>query len=147
MPHRRDDWQGRIKAVEREHRAMQIAADSLLVLVERKPNALNQTMRPDLRNAAEHLEGTYIIRLFAEFETAVRLFWHSFRNTNPPTETLINRVATHRNLPDDWRQNAHAVREYRNLLVHERDEDLAPIPIAHARGHLCRFVSFLPQSW
>ena len=39
-----------------------------------------------------------------------------------------------RGIPDEEKNNAHAVREYRNSLVHEReDEEIEPIPIAVAR--------------
>jgi hypothetical protein len=95
------------------------------------------------------LEGTYIIRLFAEFETGLRLFWPTARGTDPPARTrdLIDGVAATRRVPNGERLNAHAVREYRNFLVHERDEEVVPISIVEARGYLCRFFAFLPPTW
>ena len=98
---------------------------------------------------AERLDGTYIIRLFAEFETGLRLFWPTAKGTDPPSRTrdLLDGVAAYRRIPHDELKNAHAVREYRNLLVHERDEAMEPIPIADARHQLIKFFSFLPPNW
>ena len=97
--------------------------------------------------ASVRLEGTYVIRLFAEFETGLRLFWATIRETEPPTQHLLDGIAARRAIPPERLANAHAVREYRNSLVHERDEEVAPISIAEAQGYLCRFFAFLPPTW
>jgi hypothetical protein len=39
------------------------------------------------------------------------------------------------------------VRNYRNSLVHEREEKTDPVPMVTARGYLCRFFSFLRPEW
>ncbi len=102
----------------------------------------------DLTRASGALEKTYLIRMFAEFETGLRLFWATLRDTNPRTVDLLNGIAGQRGISDEDRANAHAVREYRNSLVHEReDEDVEPILIGMARGRLCTFFSFLPLEW
>jgi hypothetical protein len=87
--------------------------------------------------------------LFAEFETGLRLFWPSARANEPPgrTRDLMDGVAATRRIPDDELRNAHAVRGYRNTLVHEREEDIDPISIAEARKHLCKFLSFLTPTF
>lgn len=149
MP-RRDDWQSRIKAVEREYFSVRIAMDWLLETARRDPGVLRDRVDPrDVNRASEELEGTYLIRMFAEFETGLRLYWETSWGTHPPTQDLLDGMAARRNIPDDpHRKEAHAVRRYRNSLVHEReDEDVEPIPISTARGHLCRFFSFLPFQW
>jgi len=56
-------------------------------------------------------------------------------------------VAANRRIPGTELANAHVVREYRNALVHERNEPVAPIPIATARSHLCKFFARLPPEW
>jgi hypothetical protein len=101
----------------------------------------------DIVNASGRLQGTHLIRLFAEFETGLRLFWATIRDTEPPTQHLLDGIAARRGIPPDRLASAHAVREYRNALVHERDEAMAPISIAEARGSLCRFFAFLPPIW
>jgi hypothetical protein len=85
--------------------------------------------------------------LFAEFETGLRVFWKTIRDTEPSTQDLLNGIAARRGIPHDRNANAHAVREYRNTLVHERDEEVVSISIAEARGVLCRFFAFLPPTW
>ncbi len=149
MP-RRDDWQSRIKAVEREFLAIRLATDRLLEAARRDPTTLlNQVEFRDLTRASAALEGSYLIRMFAEFETELRLCWGTIRDTHPPMRDLLDGLAAIRGIPDDpHKKDTHAVRIYRNNLVHEReDEDLEPFPLSVARGHLCRFFSFLPSQW
>ncbi len=150
MAHDRFDWLRRIKAVEREHAAARLAIDRLLSQAREDPAHLrgDVTLR-DLATASGRLDGTYVIRLFAEFETGLRLFWLSARRTEPPSRArdLLDGVAATRRIPHGQLEDTHAVREYRNSLLHERDEEAEPIPIAVARGNLCRYFSFLPLSW
>jgi len=76
MPHQRFDWHERIKAVEREYSSAQSAIIKLSAADARDPSVLGDDLRPRyLRSAGENLEGTYLIRMFAEFETGVRSFW------------------------------------------------------------------------
>src|SRR5262249_12856844 len=118
MP-RRDDWQNRIKAVEREYLAVRLATDRLSGAVRVDPTILRGQVEPrDLTRASEALEGTYLTRMFAEFETGLRLYWDTLRDTNPRTVDLLNSLAGQRGIPDDQRDNTHLVREYRNSLVH-----------------------------
>src|SRR5262249_30280832 len=137
------------KAVEREYLAVRLATNRLLEAARRDSTLLRGQVDPrDLTRASDALEGTYLTRMFAEFETGLRLYWDTVRDTNPRTIDLMNSLAGQRGIPDDVLDNAHRVRDYRNSLVHEReDEDAEPIPIATARGSLCRFFSFLPPRW
>jgi hypothetical protein len=134
--------------MELDHSSTRCALDRLLVEARRDPTILGSDLKlQDIANASGRLEGTYIIRLFAEFETSLRLFWATIRDTEPPTQHLLEGIAARRGIPPDRLAGAHAVREYRNSLVHERDDGVAPISIAEARGRLCRFFAFLPPTW
>jgi hypothetical protein len=127
---------------------VQLATSRLSEAGRRAPTILKGDVEyRDVVNASEALEGTYTIRLFAEFETGLRLYWDTVRDTSPRTRDLLNGLAALCFIPDDQRDNAHLVREHRNSLVHEREEAMGPIPIAVARGYLCRFFSFLPPRW
>src|SRR3954452_1914092 len=107
----KDDWQRRIKAVEREFVAVRIAVDRLQQEVVREPAILRGRVEPrDLTRASEALEGTYLTRMFAEFETGLRLFWATLRDTNPRAVDLLNSIAAQRGIPDDKREEAHEVR-------------------------------------
>lgn len=149
MPRKLDQWLERIKAVEREHSATRLATRRLLLAAQQDPTILIDSIRVrDIDMAVERLDGTYAVRLFAEFETGLRQFWIAIRGTEPPSaHDLLEGVAARRSIPIELLAHVHAVREYRNSLVHERDEPVDPIAIAIARGHLCRFLSFLPPNW
>lgn len=149
MSRNRDEWLSRIKAVERQHSATRFATDRLLQAIRGDPTILRHTLEPGhIREAADHLEATYVIRLFAEFESGLRHFWQAARphRRRTRTEHLLDGIAAALGIPHELLANAHAVREYRNHLVHEQ-EDVAPLPIATARGYLCRFFSRLPPGW
>ena len=129
------DWQARIKAVEREYMAVRQAIDWFRESVRGDPTILRGDLRPkEIVPASENLEGTYVIRLFAQFETGLRQYWLTFRDTHPKTEDLLNGMATREKIPYDHLENAHAVREYRNNLVHEREGEMDPIPVGAVRG-------------
>jgi hypothetical protein len=148
MPHDLYIWMEKIKSIERDHLATRLALDRLLHEARRDPTILTGDLEPqDIVKASGRLETTYLIRLFAEFETGLRLYWATIRETEPPTQHLLDGIAARRGIPPDRLAGAHTVREYRNSLVHERDEDMVPISIAEARGYLCRFFAFLPPTW
>lgn len=150
MPTDRVRWLKQIGAVEVEFSAMRLAIDRLSADAVRDVTILGTGLTPrEVTGASERLEGTYIIRLFAEFETGLRSFWSSTRRASPPgrTRDLLDGVAATRQVPHRPLANAHAVREYRNGLVHLRDEPATPIAIAQARGHLRTFLSYLPPAW
>lgn len=147
MP-RNHEWQDRIKAVEREYVVMRQAADHFRQAAFVDPTILQQDVQPrEIILASRNLEGTYIIRLFAEFETGARRYWSANWETEPRTADLLNGLAARRVVPDPLRDNVHSVRVYRNALVHEREDQPEAVPIAEARGYLCRFFSFLPPHW
>src|SRR5438067_2246248 len=147
MP-RNFEWQGRIKAVEREYLATRQATDRFQESAHRDPTILRGDLRyREIVRASENLEGTYIIRLFAEFETGLRLYWDQVQGTNPRTRDLLEGLAARCRIPGERKDNAHAVREYRNALLHERAEKVDALPMYEARSHLCHFFSFLPPEW
>jgi len=140
----------RIRSVEVEYLAARFALDRLKVEGAVDPSGfpVDVSIR-SARRASDHLAGTYAIRLFAEFETALRLFWVTARVTAPPgrTRDLLDGVAATCRIPPAQLADAHSVREYRNALVHEREVAVPPISMAEARGYLSRFLGFLPRHW
>lgn len=144
----RHEWLARIKAVEREYIAVRQALDRFREAVRNDPTILRGDLRPrEIVPASENAEGTYVIRIFAQFETGLRQYWLTFRDTHPKTEDLLDGVAARDRIPHDNLENAHAVREYRNTLVHEREDAEDLIAIADVRAHLCRYFAFLPPEW
>lgn len=146
---RRREWFERIRAVEREFFVARKAVDDFLDAVrsgdtDRLPP--NTKLR-DVEAMSDALEGTYLIRLFAAFESGLRSYWATIRDTTPTTEQLINSIAGKRNIPDDVRDQVHEVREYRNSLVHEDDAETDPVALGAARSALCTFFARLPDEW
>ena len=144
------EWQNRIKDVEQEFASTRLATNRLLAEAKRDATILQKAVSlRDIQQASCRLDGTYIIRLFAEFETGLRQYWPTARGTDPPTRTrdLLDGIAATRRIPRDQLNDAHEVRDYRNNLIHDREERSTPIPIAEARRRLCRFFSFLPLTW
>jgi hypothetical protein len=147
MPHRHE-WLSRIKGVEREYMAMRQAADSFRQTAINDPTILQVNLRHgDIVAASRNLEGTYVIRLFAEFESGARQYWGANWDTDPKTLDLLDGLAARCGIPDTQRDFAHLVRDYRNGLVHEREDKPEIVPIAQARSYLCHFLSFLPLQW
>jgi len=144
MPHKRGEWVEKIKEVDREYSAVRIAVDRLLADTQSRGGTVSFR---DLSRASELLEGTFIIRLFAEFETGLRSYWATVRDTHPKTEDLVNGVAARRHIPDDLIQGVHAVRIHRNSLVHERSSSGDLRDISEAKIALDRFMRRLPPEW
>ncbi len=120
----RFEWQARIKAVEREYYAMNMAARRMLdvewVDLGQVPNNLQQR---DLVNAAYRLESTYLIRLYADFEAGVRECWASLRNTQPMMKLLMESMTARRGIPMEVHKAADCVREIRNDCVHHAERE------------------------
>jgi hypothetical protein len=153
MRHRRFDWHERVRAVENEYRAVRIAIDRLTTAVAQNPQALSGGPTPKhLRAGVENLEGTYLIRLFSEFESALRSYYR-WRQNDPtlqtPSSVLIDSIGGRHGQAISRRvvQGAHEVRVVRNDLVHERDEPAPPMSIADARARLQTYLHELPEQW
>ena len=148
-PRKRMEWLSRIKSVEKEFHSMRFAADRLILDVARDPNILKTSnfQSASCRNAAENLEATYLIRLFAEFESGLRDFWVSIRKTHPQAEVLMRRITSKCGIDYQIWQNADRVRMYRNHLVHELHESATSVSIEEARRFLNLFFGRLPPNW
>jgi hypothetical protein len=127
---------------------MRQAADRFVADVRHDPTILSGEVRPrDVARASDHLEGTYVVRLFAEFETGLRSYWRAVRRTRPSAEVLIDRVSDLRRIRPGVSDHVHGVRDYLNQLVHEREGAGTRVPIALARRRLCMYFDRLPRVW
>lgn len=128
MPNRRFDWHEHIKDVEKEYKAVRLAVDRLAALLSATPDVIvDDEIRACLRSAYANLEGTYIVRLFAAFEAALRSYDRA-RHNDPTREqvaaVLIDTTGGRRGqgMSATVRQGAHHVRVVRNFWAHESDE-------------------------
>jgi hypothetical protein len=141
----------RIRSVEREYLAAISAVQLLQNQLRADPSwgAARGWRARDGENLLAHLEATFLIRLYAEFEAGLREVWSKFyrRRTNPPMKDLLIALASQR-IPQDWLDDADKVRLYRNAVVHEgSDEGAARLSVEVARSRLCRYFSRLPEDW
>jgi hypothetical protein len=149
----------RVKGVERECYVVAVAVSHYRKAVEasnaKLPTKPIKTSPRDLVSAADNVNSTYIIRMWAEFETALRSYRR--RITGDPDDRIITTnlidwtagVKRGRAISEDVREDVHKIREYRNDLVHERD-DLDPadvVAIDVARSRLNTLLGCLPSKW
>ncbi len=98
-------------------------------------------------NVARNLEITYILRLFSEFEGILRDYWHAIgRKTKPQIGPLMNRVAAMRGIAAPDLASAHAVREFRNDVIHENLRTIR-LPFPECARNLGMFIRWLPMNW
>jgi hypothetical protein len=147
----RIEW---IVAVAKEYLAAKSAANLLGSQLHIEPH-FGRDQGWDARDGAAfdaNLESTYIIRLYAEFESGLRDYWgnHLNRHTHPPMIQLLQLLADQR-ISIDRLDDADAVREYRNFLVHSESDkspsDMRTFTVAEAKTHLCYFFGRLDTDW
>lgn len=145
---------GWIVAVAKEYLAAKSAADLLKARLKDNPNYGTDQGWESRDGSAftAHLESTYIIRLYAEFEAGLRDYWANRlkRPSHPPMVQLLQSLANQR-VSMDRLDDADAVREYRNFLVHsesrEPPPDMETFTVAEAKKHLCYFFGRLDSDW
>src|SRR5271168_4452541 len=76
MRYHRFDWHEHITDVENEYRAARFAVNQLNAALARQSGLLKKhgVARAHLRMADANLEGTYLVRLFASLEAALRSY-------------------------------------------------------------------------
>jgi hypothetical protein len=140
-----------MKDVEREYAVATISRDTMIEALKKDPSLLTKKNlnQADLDRLNENLSSTYLIRIFAEFETGLRAFWKTQRSRKPsiPVRDMIDSVSSKRNVEDVIRIDAHIVRKYRNSLVHDEDAEAEFVEIGTARKFLCKFFGRLPETW
>lgn len=144
------DFFKEVRSVENEFAAARLALSRLRSDVQTDPTVLHRTNveQGQVRQAHNKLEGTYLVRMFSEFEMTLRAYLKVRRGTatlsRMGAEQLVNRVAGLGNIPTDRVTDVHGVREYRNRLVH-----VGPVSsqytLGDCRSKLCRFLAFLPH--
>jgi hypothetical protein len=154
MPYRLFDWHEHIKDVEGEYRAARFAVERLKAAVVATLDILknDDSVRAHLGETDSNLEGTYLVRIFAAFEAALRSYdraRHNDLTRNEHASVLIDTTAGRRGqgISDAVRTGPHAVRRVRNYWAHENDAAPEPMTIAEARARLQKYLSWLPQEW
>lgn len=145
----------RINAVLQEYLAAKTASDLLTVQTKANPSyGRDQGWEPRAGEAfAENLEATYIIRIYAEFEATLRDSWRTHRgqDTHPKMYQLVNEAIPDQTFSQDVIDSANDVREFRNHLVHARDDEpvdrIMIFTVPQAKSHLCAYLGRLNATW
>jgi hypothetical protein len=150
-PGKRVDRIDRMKAVEREFRVAIVSRDHLAGALAKNPSVLTKQNlnQADFEALKENLASTYLIRLFAEFETGLREYWkrRSKKKVIPRVSDMMKSISSSRGIDHQDMENADIVRKYRNKLVHEEDSEARVVDVGEARRFLCVFFSSLPEDW
>ena len=149
---RRDCFEA-IKALEQMCYAGRAATSYYFKVCQDDPGVLGKVpfRHRDIRDCNEDLENTYIVRIFAEFESKLRDCWRrefkkpKEKEQRTPARVIVSRIADKCSMPTAVAKNVHTVRDYRNGLVHGGGG--VPLTLAEARGHLLRYLGDLPQKW
>jgi len=145
----------RIANVAQEFLAAKTAADWLQSRQEADPCFGNQFGWEAKAGIAfgENLEATYIVRMYAEFEAGLRDYWktHLKRDTHPRMMELVRHAIPNQMFSQDAIDDADDVREYRNHLVHDLEDEvpegLRAFSVAEAKRCLCPYFARLDARW
>jgi hypothetical protein len=137
-----------------EYKSARTAVDRLKAALAATPDFLkgDRVAREYLRPADRNLEGTYIVRLFAAFEAALRSYdraEHHDTTRKTDAATMIDEIGGKhgRGIQMGIRQRAHDVRQVRNYWAHEADANPGPMTIDEARARLQAYLHDLPDQW
>ncbi len=154
MLYRRFDWHQHITEVWGEYKSARAAVDRLKAAVATTPDLLKKdpVAREYLHDADKNLGGTYIVRLFAAFEAALRSYVRAKHNDPAGTtdaSVMIDEIGGKRGrgIQMGVRQRAHEVRRARNYWAHESDQDPGPMTVDEARARLQAYLHDLPDEW
>ena len=141
----------RIRDVEKEYQVAIIAQGVLDAELEKNPSTLRRKglARSDFDNFTNNLGTTYLIRIFAEFESGLRQYWRSIskKKTRPQVSDLIKSISSRRRIDYQEIEDVENVQNYRNKLIHDEQKGAQPVSIKEARQSLCTFFRRLPEDW
>jgi hypothetical protein len=145
-------WIERMRGIERQDLAAAAAVDLLQETLSADPSfgANAGWKQSDARILSDELDKTFLVRLYALFESGLRDYWKSERkkNTRPIMKDLLTSAAANSAISQAWLNAAIEVQLFRNRIVHEDDGRASnDLTIQAATSALCRFFSKLPLHW
>jgi len=146
------EWRAHIQEVWGEFKAARFAVSRLKEQVNADANLVagEHGVREHLSSADANLEGTYIVRIFAAFEAALRSYdRHHFNDPERETKAsiMIDQLGALNQVRIAIRDGVHRVRRIRNYWAHDADEDPNPMPIDRVRGLLQAYLDRFPKGW
>lgn len=147
---RRLDCHNALKQVLSSYRTARRTVHVLIEVVIHQPDYLynNDLTLADMRAFANELHDIYFARMFASFESSLRHYGRTrIRNTKPPTQQLVSRIAERLGVPQDVLDTVHEIRDFRNYLIHEEHEVKRRFTLEEASGYLNTYLARLPLEW
>lgn len=107
-----------------------------------------QVTRSHVRLCSRHLEITYVLRLYAEYEGVLMDYWSTGmrRRSRPRMRILMERIASNQTMSLGHLADAHQVRDFRNEIVHRNLRE-ARLTFGDCASRLGRYLSWLPVRW
>jgi hypothetical protein len=150
MPYLLSEWRGRIQNAVGEYRLTREALNRLKSQVAANANSLHSSLSEHFQHADLNLEGTYIVRVFAVFDAALRSYdRHHFNDPERETKvaTMIDQLGSLRKVPEAIRNGVHRARRVRHYWAHELEEYPGPMSLARVRGYLHNYLEHFPKTW
>jgi hypothetical protein len=147
---RRDQYIEDSQRVVREHEVAVAAVDALDRALRADPSFLTGRglEQQDLSRFRRLLSDTYVIRIYAVFENALRVYWTSHvRDTEPAMAQLISAVAARCRIPDAQLTAVDQLRQYRNTVVHDSQGTTETLSIVDAARRIRRYLAQMPPQW
>ena len=137
-----------IRKVEVEYRVARVAVARYQFHVQANPRLLTEdaVVVADVLRCLERMERTFPVRMFSEFEAALRDVWARVRKTQPEMQVLIDRISDRWRVAPEVTGRVHEVRELRNAVVHSTTPPVE-MALPECRGHVCSFLSYVPYTF
>ncbi|SRR5260370_192430 len=142
-------WIMRLRDVEREHEAARMTVRHFLQsLHDGKVRLEPHLKRVHISGLSTRLEGTYVIRIFSEFELSLKLFLKEKHETVPMNmRPRINKVANIVGFKGSSVDDAHRARRYRNKVVHHLEEETHALTLRKVTSFLCTYLDRMQKDW
>ena len=150
MPYLLSEWRGRIQRAVHEYEVAREALDRLKSQAVADASAVHSSLSEHLPQAELNLEGTYIIRVFAVFDAALRSYdrYHfKDQDRDAKVAVMINQLGALRRVARPIREGVHRVRRVRHFRAHELEEDPGPMSLDRVRGFLQSYLDRIPKNW
>lgn len=139
----------RLKWIVPEYEAVRDASRFARSNRDPKNDGLRQIFLSKIGDRANvTLNGTYLLRGFATFESVLSDYWKygCGKSTQLQMKQLLNTISARLNITQSALDRIHEVRDVRNHIIHE-DRDWEAITLQESMSRMCKYVSFLPLKW
>jgi hypothetical protein len=139
----------KLRDIEREQEAAQMTVDHFMRSLHDGSVQLEPHLkRIHISQLSANLEGTFVIRMFSEFELSLRLFLKEKHQRVPARiKPRMNRVANLVGFKGAALDDAHKARRYRNKVVHHLDVEIDQLTLRRVTSFLCTYLDKLQKDW